>query len=284
MSELSEQQLDQWRDLLEARTGINLTQHRHILREGLDSWLPDLDPAEIDRQLKGEQQRFWAGVGRSLVDYLAVKDTRFYRNPGAYRVLSEYLLRRLHAADAGSSFDIWSAGCSTGEEVYTLAMVANEIIAQAGKEAYFGIIGSDISAAALSRAKAGRYRMSSIAQLPAGLRQKYLKPTGAGDYVIDPALARRVCFVQSNLLDPDCSPASPMDVIFCHNVLIYFRSWRQKEVLNLLAARLKPGGILVIGPGEGAGWNPAHMHRIIDDKVQVFTRANNNNREQSRAR
>ncbi len=285
MAEVSNSQLDRWRALLEAQTGINLAQHQHILRKGLDQWLAELEPAAAAQCLQDSENRPRFGHGRSLVDHLAVKDTRFYRNPAAYRVFSEYLLRRLRGGAARGepvTLDIWSAGCATGEEPYTLAMVASELVARSGSKAYIGVIGSDISSAALAVAKSGRYGARGLALLPGGLRDKYCRPAGDGRFEVADELRRKVCFLQSNLLDSDCAPASGMDVIFCHNVLVYFRTWRQKQVLNNLAARLKPGGILVIGPGEAPGWNPPQLQRVAGGKVQVFMRRRDNNSKQSR--
>lgn len=278
MPELTRDQIGRWQRLLEAQTGINLAQHEHILREGLPSWLATLGPqADTEQFLRDSENRLALGVGRSLVDYLAVKETRFYRNPAAYRAFSEYLLRRFRAGESRQTVDVWSAGCSTGEEVYTLTMVAAEMLQRAKAEAYIGVIGSDISSAALQVARGARYTARAISHLPAGLRQRYLLPAADGRFEVVPELRRRACFLQSNLLVRNCAPASAMDVIFCHNVLVYFRTWRQREVLNNLAQRLKPGGILLIGPGEASGWSHPALRRIVDGRVQVFMRNGNNN-------
>ena len=271
MPELNKDQLVRWQAVLEAQTGINLKQHEHILVKGLGPWLQDLGEAEAELTLARSESQPWRGLGAWLVDHLAVKETRFYRNPAAYRVLAQYLSRRLKTGEGRLTLDLWSAGCSSGEEAYTMAMIASEMIEHAERRAYFGVIGSDISSAAVKAARQGVFHVRRLQSLPDTLRQRYLLGDGLA-YRIEPKLASRVCFVQSNLLDAGCTPTSAMDVIFCQNVLVYFRGWRQKQVLNNLVKRLKPGGILVIGASEGRGWRHPDLTRLPGESVQGFER------------
>lgn len=272
MPELNKDQLVRWQAVLEAQTGINLNQHEHILVKGLGPWLQDMGEAEAELTLVRSESQPWRGLGAWLVDHLAVKETRFYRNPAAYRVLAQYLNRRMKTGEERLTLDLWSAGCSSGEEAYTMAMVASEMIEHTGRQAYFGVIGSDISSAAVKTARQGVFHLRRLQSLPDTLRQRYLHKDERLGYRIDSKLASRVCFVQSNLLDVDCTPTSAMDVIFCQNVLVYFRGWRQKQVLNNLVKRLKPGGILVIGASEGRGWRHPALVRLPGEAVQVFER------------
>ncbi len=85
-------------------------------------------------------------------------------------------------------------------------------------------------------------------------------------------LRGRVCFNQGNLLQIERMPALPMDVIFCQNVLVYFRRWRIKQVLDALATRLKPGGLLVVGPGEAPQWQHPELVRTQHEGVTAWLR------------
>ncbi|HAO75371.1 MAG TPA: methyltransferase, partial [Pseudomonas sp.] len=85
-------------------------------------------------------------------------------------------------------------------------------------------------------------------------------------------LAARVCFARLNVLELANSPISGMDVIFCQNLLIYFRRWRRRDILNRLAECLAPGGLLVIGVGEVVGWQHPDLLPVANDRVLAFTR------------
>ena len=277
MPDVDKNQLGRWQAVLEAQTGINLNQHEHILRKGLNPWLQGMSDDEAELTLARSESQPWQGLG-GLVDHLAVKETRFYRNPAAYRILAQYVQRRLQdSQQARLLLDMWSAGCSTGEEAYTMAMTASELMQSVEQRAYFGVIGSDISSAAVKSARQGSYHVRRLQSLPDTLRQRYLVSDDNLNYRIESQLASRVCFVQSNLLDDRATPKSAMDVIFCQNVLVYFRGWRQKQVLNNLVQRLKPGGILLIGASEGRGWQHPDLTRMPGDDVQVFERRRDGN-------
>jgi len=93
-----------------------------------------------------------------------------------------------------------------------------------------------------------------------------------GRYKVVPSLAAQVCCARLNVLELAKAPMSGMDVIFCQNLLIYFRRWRRREILNRLAARLAPGGVLVVGVGEGVGWQHPDLVPVANDQVLAFTR------------
>lgn len=273
MVDVTDDELGRWQAVLEAQTGINLSQHRHILRKGLTPWLDDAGSDEAELILQHSETQPWHGKGSWLVDHLAVKETRFYRTPAAYRVMAQYLQERIDAA-AGQKLvlDLWSAGCSTGEEAYSMAMVAADLVEASSEKIYFGVIGSDVSSAAVRTARQAVYHVRRLQELPETLRTRYMESADRLSYRVDRKLASRVCFLQSNLLDPQVTPRSAMDVIFCQNVLVYFRGWRQRQVLNNLVHRLKPGGILVIGASEGRGWQHPALVRKASENVQVFER------------
>ena len=91
------------------------------------------------------------------------------------------------------------------------------------------------------------------------------------DQVIE-RLRRRVCFSQVNIMNINRRTIQPMDVIICQNVLIYFRRWRRREILQELVKHLKPGGILVIGLGEVTDWKCANLKRVMNDEVQAYVK------------
>jgi len=153
-----------------------------------------------------------------------------------------------------------------------LAICASEALKHDGEGAQFGVIGTDISHSALSRSRDGLYSSRRLDQLDPGLRERYFQAVPDDRFQVIPSLAARVCFARLNVLELAGAPMSDMDVIFCQNLLIYFRRWRRREILNRLAERLAPGGLLVIGVGEVVGWEHPELVPVADSQVLAFTR------------
>ena len=179
------------------------------------------------------------------VDLLTTNETRFFREPRHFDLLRE---RVLPEHPRGRPFRAWSAASSSGEEVYTLAMV----LAQELGEAPWEVLGSDLSTRVLDQARAGMYRMERAAEIPAPyLKASCLKGIGSqkGILLIDPALRRRVRFSQINLVEPLPS-IGEFDVIFLRNVMIYFNVETKRQVVSRLLTRLRPGGWFFVGHSE----------------------------------
>jgi type IV pilus assembly protein PilK len=102
------------------------------------------------------------------------------------------------------------------------------------------------------------------------LRERYFEDIRQNKSAVVKWLKDRVCFVQGNIIDLGDLPVSNMDVVYCQNVLIYFKKWRQKAVLDELVERLKPEGLLVVGMGEAVGWSNPKVTRVKDDSVQAY--------------
>jgi chemotaxis protein methyltransferase CheR/type IV pilus assembly protein PilK len=151
-------------------------------------------------------------------------------------------------------------------------MVATDVIEREGASCFLGVLATDLCAQALQQARAGRFRAKRLEQIPEGLRRRFFSAENAQFYQAQPALKRRMCFAQTNLLDIAHLPTLPMDIIFCQNVLVYFRRWRSKLVLDALVERLKPGGLLVLGPGEAAHWQHPALVRMSHQGVTAWLR------------
>lgn len=256
---LSDRQFAEWQQLIEARTGLDFSLHRSILQSGLHRCLRAVDEFDCDalferiRQLPDGMPEW-----QQLVECIAIRETSFFRQPAAFDLVRDYLYRR---APQVSNLDLWSVGCATGEEAYGLAMAANDAIEAQGAACRFGVLGTDICADALRQARSGQFSQRRLERLPDIMCKRYFVQADGNARVVD-ALRQRLCFMQANLLQIEALPALPMDVIFCQNVLVYFRRWRTKHVLDALVERLKPGGLLVLGPGEAAHWQHAELVRV----------------------
>lgn len=272
---LADRQFVGWQQLIEARTGLDFSLHRSILQNGLHRALRNAGQFDCDAYFDEIQHQPNASPAwQALIECIAIKETSFLRQPEAFELVRHYLYQR---APAVTSLDLWSVGCATGEEAYGLAMAANDAIETLAANCCFGVIGSDICPDALRQARAGRFARRRMERLPDVARRRYFVANGsfAGnseyEQVVE-SLRQRVCFMQANLLQVEQLPVLPMDVIFCQNVLVYFRRWRTRHVLDALVQRLKPGGLLVLGPGEAAHWQHPALVRQVHDGVTAWLR------------
>lgn len=188
-----------------------------------------------------------------MIDVVTTNKTDFFREPDHFVYLENSLVRPYLSRSHGSgTFDIWSSASSTGEEIYTLAMVMEGIREDFGALNYT-ILGSDISQEVLAKARKGVYHNSRIETIPMNLKKKYfLKSKNKSEELVKvkPIIQRNVSFVQQNLMHDKYSIKKTFDIIFCRNVLIYFSQEKQKKILLNLHSHLKPDGYLFLGHSE----------------------------------
>lgn len=274
LADMSSAEFHDWRTLLEERSGMVVNeQRRAFLQANLSSRMREVgvaDYASYYRQVTDGPRG--AVEWSSLMDRLTVQETRFFRHPPSFALLSSYMQQRCALRNDAQPWSLWSVGCASGEETYSLAICAAEALIRSGGEAQYGVIGTDISLSALTRSRDGFYSPRRLEQLDSTLRERYFQLLPDDRFQVLPSLAARVCFARLNVLELAGAPMSNMDVIFCQNLLIYFRRWRRREILNRLAERLAPGGLLVIGAGEVVGWQHPEMVPVADSQVLAFTR------------
>lgn len=262
-----------WQALLEERTGVVISeQRRAFLQTNLSARMRELgvaDYASYYRQVTNGPRG--AVEWSTLLDRLTVQETRFFRHRPSFEVLEGYLRGRLQQGLA-KPWELWSVGCSSGEEPYSLAIGAAEVLRDTTQPEHFGVTGTDISLNALSKARDGQYGARKLEQMDADLCQRYFARQADGRFKVIPSLAARVCCARLNVLELAKAPMSGMDVIFCQNLLIYFRRWRRREILNRLAESLAPGGLLVVGVGEVVGWQHPELIPVADERVLAFIR------------
>ncbi|WP_152389863.1 CheR family methyltransferase [Azotobacter salinestris] len=275
-AEMSAAEFRDWQRLLEQRCGLVLDEQRkRFLQIGLSARMGELGLSDYAsyyrRVIDGPRGALeWL----QLLDRLTVQETCFFRHAPSFALLERYLRARLAADGMQRPWAFWSVGCSTGEEPYSLAITAMEVLGGevAAPAERFGVTATDISRSALEKLGRGLYPALKLERLDATLRERYFTAHPDGRYRILPGLASRVCGTRLNVLDLAKAPMSGMDVIFCQNLLIYFRRWRRREILNRLAERLAPGGLLVIGVGEVVGWQHPDLVPVADPLVLAFTR------------
>jgi type IV pilus assembly protein PilK len=274
LADMSAAEFRDWQLLLEERTGVVVSeQRRPFLQTNLSARMRELGVsdyatyyAQVTDGPRGAVE--WS----TLMDRLTVQETRFFRHPPSFEVLRGYLQQRLQSGGLARPWSFWSVGSSSGEEAYSMAITASEVLRECEQPAQFGVTATDISLNALSRARDGVYTARRLEQVDGELAERYFERQIDGRYKVVSSLAARLCCARLNVLELAKAPLSGMDVIFCQNLLIYFRRWRRREILNRLAERLAPGGLLVIGVGEVTGWQHPDLDPVADERVLAFTR------------
>lgn len=185
----------------------------------------------------------------AIMDVLTVNETYFFREMNQLKAFGDEILDELHQLNRGTRrLRVWSAGCSTGEEPYTIAMLVHEKGLFSGWDVE--IYGSDINQRVLQTARRGVYRTNSFRATEPYFLKKYFTEEDSS-YRISDAVKRHVNFSYLNLLDPFKSRfLGAMDVIFCRNVLIYFDTPSRRRVIENFYERLVEGGYLLLGHAE----------------------------------
>jgi len=271
---LSEPQFVRWSKLLEERTGIQLvSSQRTLIESQLTIRMRELGFNDYDAYYQEVSQGVSGLLEWSvLIDRIAIKETSFFRHRPSLELVRRHVQTKINSRGLDSSFDVWSVGCATGEEAWSLAMVVNDCFELASLDPYYGVTGLDISLSALNTARTGCYAARKLVDVKPDEISRYMKMTPEGRFDVVGRLRDRVCFSHANIIRGSSLPDVKVDVIFCQNVLVYFRRWLRRDILKVLAERLKPGGLLVIGLGEAIDWEHPNMQRIALDDVQAWLR------------
>ncbi len=187
-----------------------------------------------------------------LIDVITTNTTEFFREPRHFEIMNQETLPAWRAAHgSGRPFRLWSAGCSTGEEPYTLSIVLSEFGLRA-PGFRFRIMATDISTRVLTMAKNGVYPEERVAKMPIELKRRYFlrsKDRARKLVRLMPEVRQTVEFKRLNFMQPFAFP-EPMDTIFCRNVMIYFDRMTQEQLLKKFCTQLREGGFLFIGHSE----------------------------------
>ncbi len=206
-----------------------------------------------------------------MMDVVSTNKTDFFRENQHFEFLLDTVLPEIFETNKQNFVKVWSAGCSSGEEPYTLAMVMSEY-QQKARGFDFQILGSDLSTIVLEKAVQAIYPEDRVSVIPYDMKKKYLlrskdreKPTVR----IVPELRRKLNFMRLNFMDEVYSAPSGFDIIFCRNVLIYFDRQTQEKVINKLCRHLRPGGFFFLGHSESVTGIDVPLKQI---KPTVFRR------------
>ena len=272
---MSDDEYALWITLLEERTGVTLPELRK-------SFL--LSKLSIRMQELGitQYKSYFAYVthgkaGRveweTLVDRLTVHETRFFRDTQALSLIKQAYLDKLDFDDNNHNIHVWSVGCATGEEPYSLMMYIDKYMTDKNEKCYLAVTASDISHDALAVGKKAQYHRNRFTNVPAEYIDNYMTEVDKEHYLINDSLRKRICFNRLNLLNLNKSTVGKMEIIICQNVLIYFKRETRLRILNQLVDHLTSDGLLILGAGEITGWQHSDMNSIQYEGVLAFQRS-----------
>jgi len=281
LPQMEPEQFQQWAALLKERTGMRLPDNRiSFLVTNLGMRMRELGINDFqtyfDYVRKGREGAIeWD----QLVHHLTVHETRFLRQESVLALIREKCLPSQHGQCETSpvTINVWSVGCSTGEEPYSIAMAIDDHMRQLDCQYYLGVTASDISRSALAHGRKGIYTRQQIKSIESEWIDNYFSITEGDKFQVNDDLRKRVCFNHLNILDVGAAPIGKMDIIVCQNLLIYFDKEHRIDIANTLAKHLQPGGLLILGVGELLNWEHPEIKRFPYANTLAFTRQQNTN-------
>ena len=270
--QLSDELFVQLRDMIYRKSGMFFNESKkYLLERRIENRLKELGLEKFEdyyyllKYSPDGEEEF-----RALLDEITINETSFYRNAPQMEVFQKYLLPEVLKAKKVKQLKLWSAGCSTGEEPYTLAILILEVLGAGISGWSVDILGVDISQSALEKARKGEYGRYTLRNMPLRLVQKYFVKDGP-IYKVREEVKKLVRFEAINLLDrSQTNKIRGMDFVFCRNVLIYFDAEARRRVVASFYESLNPGGYLFIGHSESLHGISRSFDLVHFPKVIVY--------------
>jgi len=244
---LTDSEFDYFVQFVRERYGIELSQKRKLIEARLAGELKAYGFKSYAQYI--ELLRKSPGTDKldGLINRITTNYSYFNREMEHYDYLMNTVIPAL-AQDKKSSIRIWSAGCSTGEEPYNIAMAVDSALGVKRLSWNVSISATDVSTRALEIAKKGVYQENQLNAMPEAWRRNYMTSLGEGSYQVKDSLRKQINFARFNLMDP--FPPKTYDVIFCRNVMIYFKQPTSQAVVKKFYQSTAEGGYLFIGHSE----------------------------------
>lgn len=248
MVKLTDSEFLEFVDYMHKNYGIDLTKKRQLIEGRLSNM--------IERKGMKSFGQYMTSIKRNnreeiitLINKLTTNYTYFYREENHFKYLKEVILPYEEKNNTTKVINIWSAGCSSGEEPYTIAMIINNYFALKKSKWKIQILATDISENVLSKAREGIYSEESLSKMPPSFVKRYFLKTKDSKYEVIPEIKECVTFKAFNLMEP-IRERNKYDVIFCRNVMIYFNINTKINLVNKFYEAVKIGGHLMIGHAE----------------------------------
>jgi chemotaxis protein methyltransferase CheR len=235
--------------LLEQRTGQQIAANRAWrIETALKPVLRMHDLQTLDELVATLMATRTGDLSDMVVDALLNQETSFFRDAAVLDTIAD-AAAQMQAENPHRRLRIWSAGCSTGQEPLSLAILLSERAVSNPGAQLPEIVATDVSPSALTRARAGRFSQFEIQRGLSVRRMMSWFDGAAGDWAANPELVRKIQFRQQNLAN-DPPPPGKFDIVLCRNVLLYFSGAVRRQVFDTVAQAVRPGGLLVLGAGE----------------------------------
>ncbi len=279
MLRINEMEFRLFRDLIEKECGIFLTDNKaYLIETRLADMVNEYRCSSFgELYLKVRNSPDAEELCALIVDAITTNETSWFRDSYPFQVLEERILPELHRemrADRRRQIRIWSAGCSTGQEPYSIAIAVLDFYRRAGGDSvchnWVKILATDVSRSSLAAAAGGRYDNTAIGRgLPPECLERYFRRDGSA-WVVSDRVRKLVTCRYYNLAAP-LAELGAFDIVFLRNVLIYFSDRLKKGILDRVAEQLYPGGCMFLGTGETvSGYSSAF--EVVDHGGSKFYR------------
>lgn len=271
--------LTHWIDYIEGQIGF-------VLPSTQQQWLVNAIVA-VAHKAQMSTDELYRNLGddtlrQQLIDAVLIPESRFFRSQDTFEFIGQQYEQYItkNSVNCGKiseqalpSFLAISVGCSTGQEVWSLAMVLEDIAQKHSVPSNYELVGIDASSCSLAIAKAACYGERALNEIPPS-HHRFIEPFDKG-WQVKTALTKKASFFLCNVFAKESSVllssyANKADIVLCQNMLIYFRQFDQRDILARLETLLKPQGYLLLGAGEGLFWRTNAMQRIVGNYVNLW--------------
>ena len=254
--------------------GINLAAKRVLVQGRLGNMLRERNFKNYSEYLDAVMNDTTGAEVTTILNKLTTNHTYFMREPEHYTFMNDVVLPYMKSVCKDHVLRIWSAACSSGEEVYTMAMLIDQFFGAEKAKWDTRILATDISQNVIGKAKTGIYQEEGMKGLSNEWKTRYFNNLGNGNYEICQGIKDEVIFKTFNLMDPmpEKYKKNPFDLIFCRNVMIYFDQPTKQALVNRFYDVVKPGGYFFIGHAESVNRQETKFEYI---KPAIYRRQEN---------
>lgn len=250
MIQLSDNDFNLLTGYLRDRFGINLVKKRTLIESRLNNYLVSNGYNNYKSYLDYALSDKTGAEVSQMINYLTTNYSYFMREWDHFKFFKERVLPEMARGIRDNDLRTWSAGCSTGQEPYTLAMLIGDFTSENGLGWDTKVLATDISMKALDGARRGVYEDDALKSVPSFWKMNYFTKLPEGKWEVSEALKKEVIFRRLNLIEGDFPFRKQLHVIFCRNVMIYFNEETKTKLVDKFCRALAPGGYLFIGQSE----------------------------------
>lgn len=241
-------------NMIKKRTLIESRLNNYLERQGFKDYTTYFDYAFNDKSGKE--------VGQ-IINFLTTNYSYFMREWEHFRFFRDNVMQEMQKTIKNNDLRIWSAGCSTGQEPYTLAMLISDILGDKRKLWDARVLATDISLKALDKAIVGEYEAEAVVKVPSNWKRSYFTELSNGKWGVKDDIKKEVIFRRFNLIEEAFPFKRRFHVIFCRNVMIYFDAETKQELIQKFYDATEPGGYLFIGQSESLSRNETGYQYVM---------------------